>query len=84
MGFGPYLHLLQSSTYSTLTSTSVMIVVLNLVTRQNSNAGCMMMPARNMLSTFFYSPHVGLTSYLCELDINPSLFGKFYYSSMHS
>ena len=27
-----------------------------------------------MLSAFFYSPFVGLTSYLCEFDINSSLF----------
>ena len=32
--------------------------------------------ARNMLSAFFYSPLVGLMSYLCELDINSSLFGN--------
>ena len=36
----------------------------------------MMLLARNMLSAFFYSPLVGLTSYLCELDINSSLFGN--------
>ena len=53
-----------------------MIVVLNLRTWQNSDAGCMMLPGRNMLSALLYSPHVGLTSYLCELDINPSLFGN--------
>ena len=36
----------------------------------------MMLPARNVLYAFFYSPYVGLTLYLCELDINRSLFGN--------
>ena len=46
-------------------------LLCNLITWQNSDAGRMAVPAWNMLSAFFYSPHVGLTSYLCELDINP-------------
>ena len=36
----------------------------------------MMLLARNKLSALFYSPLVGITSYLCELDINSSLFAN--------
>ena len=46
-------------------------LLCNLITCQYSDAGRMALPAWNMLSAFFYSPHVGLTSYFCELDINP-------------
>ena len=75
--YNTLISLLQSSTHSTLTSTRVMIVVLNLMTWQNSDTGCMMLPGRNMLYALFYnSPHVALMSYLCKFDINPSLFGN--------
>ena len=82
LGYGPYLHpwLLAtticwyrycSPQHILRSPLQELWLLCNLITWQNSDAGRMAVPAWNMLSAFFYSPHVGLTSYFCELDINP-------------
>ena len=87
LGYGPYLHpwLLATTIFwyrycspqhILRSPLQELWLLCNLITWQNSDAGRMAVPAWNMLSAFFYSPHVGLTSYFCELDINPYFFGN--------
>ena len=57
-------------------TTRRVVNVLNLMTWQNFDASRVMLLARNTLSAFFQSPHVGLRCCLCGLNSNPRLFGN--------
>ena len=86
LGYGPYLHpwllatTILCSQHILRSPLQELWLLCNLITCQYSDAGRMALPAWNMLSAFFYSPHVGLTLYLCELEINPN----FLAISMHN